>query len=40
MAHFTLRFPKRQVSAAALSYMPEGKPAGDIFEVYWAETTS
>jgi hypothetical protein len=38
--HWWMWFAESSDSAAALSYMPEGKPAGDILEVYWAETSS
>jgi hypothetical protein len=38
--HWWMWFAESTDSAAALSYMPNGKPAGDILEAYWAETGS
>lgn len=38
--HWWMWFVERTDAAAALSYMPAGKPAGDILEAYWAETGS
>lgn len=38
--HWWMWFVESSDSAAALSYMPDEKPAGDILEAYWVETSS
>lgn len=35
--HWWMWFVERTATEAALSYMPQGKPAGDILEEYWAQ---